>query len=139
MSTPDKKAAKTRLKAFIQGLDNLLKFNSEEETPPADKEEVAPEPKDYTLEDGTAVSITELKEGGKVTTKDSEGVETPVAEGSLTLADKTVIAVDASGTITAITHPEAPAENVDENLRESMRAVEQAMSAQGERLATLEQ
>lgn len=52
----------------------------------------------YTLLDGTTVQIDNLEVGGKI-------LPMPVAAGSLTLQDGTVIAFDATGTITNVTPP----------------------------------
>lgn len=88
------------------------------ETAPAPSPEPAPvEFKDYTLADGSTVSIDKLEVGGAVT-KDGA----PAFEGEYTLADGSTIEVDANGLIYEIkaaapAAPEVPAPVVMEDAR----------------------
>lgn len=53
---------------------------------------------DYTLDNGTVISVDKMEVGGMATQNGA-----PVAAGSYTLNDKTIITCDATGMITAVT------------------------------------
>lgn len=59
-------------------------------------------PTDYTLADGTVITVSQTTVGGTVTIEDK-----PAPAGDYTLEDETVLTVDKTGTITKVKAPEA--------------------------------
>ena len=78
-----------------------------EEVPPVEKPPVEEkmEAKEYTLEGGAKVLITELEPGGMVTVVAEDGSISAAPVGDHKLVDGTVITVDEMGVITAIVVP----------------------------------
>jgi len=85
--------------------------------------------KEYSLQDGTVVKISELVVGGTVTNQDG----TPHAEGAHTLADGTSFTCDAGGVITEIAPVAAPApampEDMSSKFEQRFAAIETKFSA----------
>jgi hypothetical protein len=78
-----------------------------EEVPPVEKPPVEEkmEAKEYTLEGGAKVLITELEPGGMVTVVAEDGSISAAPVGDHKLVDGTIITVDELGVITAIVVP----------------------------------
>jgi hypothetical protein len=75
--------------------------------------ELAPakmEAKEYVLEDGTKVMVSELEVGGMVAVVKDDGSSVPAPAGDHKLADGTTITVAENGVITSVAMPAAPAE-----------------------------
>lgn len=107
-----------------------------EPVPPAEPE-AAPaqlEAKEYVLEGGAKVLISDLEVGGMVSLVDDAGNATPAPAGEHKLADGTVITVSESGLIAGVKMPEGEApmpEAEMQKLREELSAVK----AENEKLA----
>ena len=107
-----------------------------EPVPPAEPE-AAPaqlEAKEYVLEGGAKVLISDLEVGGMVSLVDDAGNATPAPAGEHKLADGTVITVSESGLISGVKMPEGEApmpEAEMQKLREELSAVK----AENEKLA----
>ena len=84
--------------------------------------------KEYSLQDGTVVSISELVQGGTITLQDG----TAVPDGDVTLADGTVVSV-AAGAITNVVPPVAPVaeqpEDMSSKFEQRFAAIETKFSA----------
>ena len=95
-------------KEAIEKIKSL--FAEDVPTAPIAPVEEKMEAKEYTLEGGTKVLITELEPGGVVTVVSEDGSISAAPVGDHKLVDGTVITVDEMGVITAIVVPsvEAP-------------------------------
>jgi len=62
-----------------------------------------------TLQDGTAVSISNLQAGGTMSIKDATGAEAPCPPGEYCLSDGTCVTVAENGIIASVTPPAMPA------------------------------
>lgn len=126
---------KERATKLLETLEKKLGFA--DETPSDSPVDAAQE---YTLADGKKIYITELKEGGIVSTMAADGSQTPVPAGDYALADNTVVTVGESGAISAVKSPEQEAPPTAEQSAETMRAAIQkfATGTPEERLANLE-
>ena len=107
-----------------------------EPVPPAEPE-AAPsqlEAKEYVLEGGAKVLISDIEVGGMVSLVDDAGNAAPAPAGEHKLADGTVITVSESGLIAGVKMPEGQApmpEAEMQKLREELSAVK----AENEKLA----
>jgi hypothetical protein len=84
------------------------------------------EAKEYVLEGGAKILVSELEPGGMVSLVDDQGATTPAPAGDHKLADGTMITLNEGGVITAVMMPEAPVEPADEltkKLDEKMAAI----------------
>jgi hypothetical protein len=84
------------------------------------------EAKEYVLEGGAKVLVSELEPGGMVSLVDDQGATSPAPAGEHKLVDGTVITVSEAGLITAVAMPEAPVMPEDElskKLDEKMAAI----------------
>jgi len=72
------------------------------------------EAKEYVLEGGSKVLVSELEPGGMVSLVDDQGATSPAPAGEHKLADGTMITLDDAGVITAVMMPEAPVAPEDE-------------------------
>lgn len=83
--------------------------------PPASTPEQTPSvapteaPKEYTLADGSKIMIDKYEVGGTVMLVDTSGNSIAAPTGEYVLADGSILTVDESSKITAITIPETPA------------------------------
>lgn len=93
---------------------------------------VAMEAKEYVLEGGTKVLISDLEIGGMVSVMAEDGSATPAPAGDHKLADGTIITVDEGGVITAISVPEVMPEAP--SAEEGMKAKIAQLEAQAEEL-----
>lgn len=104
---------------------------------PVEPTEVTPDPvameaKEYVLEGGTKVLISDLEIGGMVSVMAEDGSATPAPAGDHKLADGTTITVDEGGVITAISVPEVMPEAP--SAEEEMKAKIAQLEAQAEEL-----
>jgi hypothetical protein len=84
------------------------------------------EAKEYVLEGGAKILVSELEPGGMVSLVDDQGATTPAPAGDHKLADGTMITLNEGSVITAVMMPEAPVEPADEltkKLDEKMAAI----------------
>ena len=89
-----------------EALDKIKSLFAEDvPTPPVPPVEEKMEAKEYTLEGGTKVLITELEPGGVVTVVAEDGSISAAPVGDHKLVDGTVITVDELGVITGIVVP----------------------------------
>jgi hypothetical protein len=77
---------------------------------PIDTTSAALEAKEYVLEGGAKVLISDLEIGGMVSVMAEDGTSAPAPAGDHKLADGTTITVDEAGVITAIVVPEVAPE-----------------------------
>lgn len=109
----------------------------------APKEEQAPETamstKEYVLEDGTKVLVSELEVGGMVAVMQDDGTSVPAPAGDHKLADGTVITTAENGVITAVSMPQAPAMPEEElaKFRDEIAAVRAENAELRDRLASM--
>lgn len=93
-----------------EALDKIRQLFAEEAgmnpEPPAPTEMEA---KEYVLEDGTKLLISDLEVGGMVNVLDANGTPSPAPVGDHKLMDGTVITVAENGLISAVVMPAAPA------------------------------
>lgn len=107
------------------------------------KEETAPETqmstKEYVLEDGTKVLVSELEVGGMVAVMQPDGTSVPAPAGEHKLADGTVITTAENGVITAVSMPSAPAMPEEEmaKFRDELAALRQENTELRDRLASM--
>ena len=103
------------------------------------------ETKEYTLEGGTKVLITELEPGGMVTVVAEDGSISAAPVGDHKLVDGTVITVDDMGVITAIVVPSVDAPVAPEvaemqqkvaQLQEVVKVLESAVKLQEQSIAS---
>ena len=64
--------------------------------------------KEYVLENGTKVLVSELEVGGMIAVMQEDGTSVPAPAGEHKLADGTMITVAENGVITAVAMPPAP-------------------------------
>ena len=94
-----------------EALDKIRELFADAATNP--EPEPAPmkmEAKEYVLEDGTKVMVSELEVGGMVAVVKDDGSSVPAPAGDHKLADGTTITVAENGVITSVAMPAAPAE-----------------------------
>ena len=72
------------------------------------------EAKEYVLENGTKVLVSDLEIGGMVAVVAEDGTSTPAPVGEHKLADGTVITVAENGVITSVVMPAAPADPAED-------------------------
>ena len=109
-------------------LDTLKKIKAAfEEMPP-----IAPEQNfsEYTLEDGTVISVSELAAGGTVMIGDQ-----PAPVGEHKLSDGTVIVVGDGGVISEVKPAEAPAEDMKQDYSAEFAKINEQFAAYDARLA----
>ena len=109
-----------------------------EPVPPAEPEgePAAMEAKEYVLEGGAKVLISELEPGGMASLMDDAGNAVPAPAGDHTLADGTVITVGENGILTGVKMPEVQPEMPEAEMakfREELSAVR----SENERLAAM--
>jgi hypothetical protein len=98
------------------------------------------EAKEYVLEGGAKVLVSELEPGGMVSLVDDQGATSPAPAGEHKLVDGTVITVNEAGTITAVMMPEAPVMPEDElakKLDEKMAAIREDVQKENDAIRQL--
>jgi hypothetical protein len=95
-----------------EALEQIRSLFAAPEMPAAqvEPETAALSTKEYVLEDGTKVLVSELEIGGMVSVLAEDGTSAPAPAGEHKLADGTVITVGENGTIQSVVMPEAPAQ-----------------------------
>lgn len=101
------------------------------------------EAKEYILEDGTKVLVSDLEIGGMVAVMKDDGSSVPAPAGDHKLADGTTITVAENGVITSVAMPAAPVEMPEDmtakfaevesataSLRETLKAENDALRAE---------
>lgn len=96
------------------------------DTPAADAP-AALEAKEYVLEGGAKVLISDMEIGGMVSVMAEDGTASPAPAGDHKLADGTTITVDESGIITAISVPEVMPEvpSAEEEMKAKIAQLEE--------------
>jgi hypothetical protein len=97
-------------------------------TPDPEPAPMKMEAKEYVLEDGTKVMVSELEVGGMVAVVKDDGSSVPAPEGDHKLADGTTITVAENGVITSVAMPAAPAE-MPEDMSAKFAEVEAAAAS----------
>lgn len=119
-----------------EALDKIKALFSEQAAPaPAPEETPAQlEAKEYVLEGGAKILISDLEVGGMAQLVDDAGNATPAPAGEHKLTDGTVITVGENGLLTGVVMPEseAPAPEM-----EDMKAQFAALKEENERLGLL--
>jgi hypothetical protein len=98
------------------------------------------EAKEYVLEGGAKVLVSELEPGGMVSLVDDQGATSPAPAGEHKLVDGTVITVSEAGLITAVAMPEAPVMPEDElakKLDEKMAAIREDVRKENDAIRQL--
>lgn len=110
-----------------------------EPVPPAEPEgePAAMEAKEYVLEGGAKVLISELEPGGMASLMDDAGNAVPAPAGDHTLADGTVITVGENGILTGVKMPEPVAAPEPEAELARFREELSAVKSENERLAAM--
>jgi len=118
-----------------EALDKIKSLFSEQVAPAPVPEETPAqlEAKEYVLEGGAKVLISELEPGGMAQLVDDAGNATPAPAGEHKLADGTMIVVGENGLLTGVTMPESAAPAPEED----MKAQFAALKAENERLGSL--
>ncbi len=127
-----------------EALDKIRQL-FEEAAPVASPAEAAPqkmEAKEYVLEDGTKVLVSDLEIGGMVAVVAEDGSTSPAPVGEHKVADGTVITVAENGIITSVTMPAAPPAGMPEAemaarfaaVTSSQHAIKVSLSAENEAL-----
>jgi hypothetical protein len=94
-----------------QALDKIRElFADAAMTPDPEPAPMKMEAKEYVLEDGTKVMVSELEVGGMVAVVKDDGSSVPAPTGDHKLADGTTITVAENGVITSVAMPAAPVE-----------------------------
>jgi hypothetical protein len=130
-----------------QALDEIRAlFAAPQAMPPAEApkpEDQAPptemSTKEYVLENGTKVLISELEVGGMVAVMQEDGTSAPAPAGEHKLADGTVITVAENGVITAVSMPAQPAAPEEElaKFRDELAALRSENEQLRDRLASM--
>jgi hypothetical protein len=110
--------------------------------PPVDPAPQKMEAKEYVLENGTKVLVSDLEVGGMVAVVAEDGSTSPAPVGEHKVADGTVITVAENGVITSVTMPAAPAAGMPEEemvarfaaVASSQHAIKVSLSAENEAL-----
>ena len=98
------------------------------------------EAKEYVLEGGAKILVSELEPGGMVSLVDDQGATSPAPAGDHKLADGTMITLDEAGVITAVMMPEAPVAPEDElakKLDEKMAAIREDVKKENDAIRQL--
>ena len=95
-----------------EALDKIRQLFADAEQKPMEGEPAPAkmEAKEYVLEDGTKVMVSELEPGGMVAVVSEDGSTAPAPVGDHKLADGTTITVAENGVITAVAMPAPPVE-----------------------------
>lgn len=118
-------------------------FADQSEMPKQEEQPAKMEAKEYVLEGGQKILVSELEIGGMVSLVDESGNASPAPAGDHKLVDGTVITLGENGVITAIVVPEAvPVVEPVEEMRKRMTQLEQQnkelmsiIAAQGQKFA----
>jgi hypothetical protein len=110
--------------------------------PPVDPAPQKMEAKEYVLEDGTKVLVSDLEVGGMVAVVAEDGSTSRPRVGEHKVADGTVITVAENGVITSVAMPAAPAAGMPEEemvarfaaVASSQHAIKVSLSAENEAL-----
>ena len=110
--------------------------------PPVDPAPQKMEAKEYVLEDGTKVLVSDLEVGGMVAVVAEDGSTSPAPVGEHKVEDGTVITVAENGVITSVAMPAAPAAGMPEEemvarfaaVTSSQNAIKVSLSAENEAL-----
>lgn len=98
------------------------------------------EAKEYVLEGGAKILVSDLEPGGMVSLVDDQGATSPAPAGDHKLADGTTITVNEAGTITAVMMPETPVMPEDElakKLDEKMAAIREDVKKENDAIRQL--
>jgi hypothetical protein len=98
------------------------------------------EAKEYVLDGGAKILVSDLEPGGMVSLVDDQGATSPAPAGDHKLADGTTITVNEAGTITAVMMPEAPVMPEDElakKLDEKMAAIREDVRKENDAIRQL--
>lgn len=128
-----------------EALEQIRALFAEPGMPPAEPKKVEPVPptemstKEYVLEDGTKLLVSELEVGGMVAVMQEDGTSAPAPAGEHKLADGTLITTAENGVITAVTMPPAPAMPEEEmaKFRDELAALRQENEQLRDRLASM--
>ena len=123
-----------------EALDKIRSLFAEQAPAPAPEETpAAMEAKEYVLEGGAKVLISELEPGGMASLVDDAGNATPAPVGDHKLADGTMITVGENGVLTAVAMPEAKPEMAPEveSMRAELAAVKEENAKLGELIAQM--
>ena len=113
-----------------EALDKIRQL-FEETAPAAPAVDTAPakmEAKEYVLEDGTKVLVSDLEVGGMVAVVAEDGSTSPAPVGEHKVADGTVITVAENGVITSVSMP-APAGMPEEEMQAKFAEVKSSQEA----------
>ena len=113
-----------------EALDKIRQL-FEETAPAAPAVDTAPakmEAKEYVLEDGTKVLVSDLEVGGMVAVVAEDGSTSPAPVGEHKVADGTVITVAENGVITSVAMP-APAGMPEEEMQAKFAEVKSSQEA----------
>jgi hypothetical protein len=117
-----------------EALDKIKALFSEQAPAPAPEETPAQlEAKEYVLEGGAKILISELEPGGMAQLVDDAGNVEPAPVGEHKLADGTMIVVGENGLLTGVTMPESATPEPEED----MKAQFAALKEENERLGSL--
>lgn len=119
-----------------EALDKIRALFAEPAPEQPEAEPANMEAKEYVLEGGAKVLISELEPGGMANLVDEAGNASPAPAGDHTLADGTVITVGENGVLTGVKMPEVQPEMPEvemAKLREELAAVK----SENERLAEI--
>jgi len=114
-----------------EALDKIRQL-FEETAPAAPAVDPAPakmEAKEYVLEDGTKVLVSDLEVGGMVAVVAEDGSTSPAPVGEHKVADGTVITVAENGVITSVSMPAAPAGMPEEEMQAKFAEVKSSQEA----------
>lgn len=128
-----------------EALDKIRQLFADAEQKPMEGEPAPAkmEAKEYVLDNGTKVMVSELEPGGMVAVVAEDGSTSPAPAGEHKLADGTVITVAENGVISAVAMPAAPVEMPEDmsakfaevksaftSVRESFKAENDALRAE---------
>jgi len=121
-----------------EALDKIRQLFNENAPAPAPAPVDAPaalEAKEYVLEGGAKIMISELEPGGMASLVDDAGNAQPAPVGDHKLADGTVITVGDNGVLTGVVMPESAPEANPE--MDEMKAQMASLKAENERIGGL--
>jgi hypothetical protein len=119
-----------------EALDKIKALFAEPAPEQPEAEPAAMEAKEYVLEGGAKVLISELEPGGMASLVDDAGNASPAPAGDHTLADGTVITVGENGLLSGVKMPEVQPEMPEAEMAQ-LREELSAVKSENERIAAL--